>query len=419
MNPVVWIALCFALGACVGSFLNVVIYRVPRGMSVASPKRSFCPSCKQSIPAYRNLPIFTWLWQNGKCANCRVAIPFFYVAVELVTALLFAIVAWRHGGDAITAATVTRTLIECTVVALCVAITVIDFQFAIIPDPLTIPWLPLAVAAVAFDPELLRGRWLSVSSPGLHDLTLVMAGIGIGAFPALFLDFWRIDRSEGLVDGEPQSALPTADEEFSAFGELREFALPVFVPIGLAIAALFGADRALDFATLGTRGQATLTSLAGVGGGLAVLFVIRFVFSAIFRREAMGLGDAKFMALAGALLGIEGVGLTFLLASALGAMPAFGSLLRKLTGPTVTLLVAAALPTLLLRPLTEAVGPRGALIIGLVVPIAVMLWFFRRLRNSDVELRAIPFGPFLAVAGIGLLLAYEPVVDFLGSRISH
>lgn len=83
-----WIA--FVVGAVIGSFLNVVIYRVPLGMGVSDPKRSFCPHCKKDIPWYRNLPIITWLLQRAKCAECSAPIAFRYFFVELLTGALFA-----------------------------------------------------------------------------------------------------------------------------------------------------------------------------------------------------------------------------------------------------------------------------------------------------------------------------------------
>lgn len=81
--------LIIMIGAGIGSFLNVVIYRLPLGISVNNPRRSFCPSCKKQIPWYRNLPLFTWLFQRGKCAECGSPIAFRYFFVEALTAVLF------------------------------------------------------------------------------------------------------------------------------------------------------------------------------------------------------------------------------------------------------------------------------------------------------------------------------------------
>ncbi len=90
LNPVQLAIIGALFGSFFGSFYNVVIYRVPLSLSVNKPARSFCPSCKEQIPAWRNIPIFTWLIQGGKAACCHTKIAFRYVAVEFVVAALFA-----------------------------------------------------------------------------------------------------------------------------------------------------------------------------------------------------------------------------------------------------------------------------------------------------------------------------------------
>src|ERR1700724_332273 len=84
----------FVLGAVVGSFLNVCIYRLPLDLSINQPRRSFCPDCKQPIPWHQNLPLISWLVLRGRCANCGSKITFRYFGVELITALLFLAI-WR------------------------------------------------------------------------------------------------------------------------------------------------------------------------------------------------------------------------------------------------------------------------------------------------------------------------------------
>jgi leader peptidase (prepilin peptidase) / N-methyltransferase len=75
----------FILGAAVGSFLNVCIYRLPVDLSINRPRRSFCPACSKPIPWRQNLPLISWIVLKGRCASCGAKISFRYFAVELIT----------------------------------------------------------------------------------------------------------------------------------------------------------------------------------------------------------------------------------------------------------------------------------------------------------------------------------------------
>ena len=83
------------LGACIGSFLNVVIYRVPNEKSLFTPSR--CPNCDAKIKPYHNLPVVGWLMLGGKCASCKEPIAWRYPAIEALTAVVFALVYWQIG----------------------------------------------------------------------------------------------------------------------------------------------------------------------------------------------------------------------------------------------------------------------------------------------------------------------------------
>jgi len=120
-----WGIVAVVLGAFIGSFLNVVIYRVPRGMSVNKPARSFCPGCEKQIPWYRNLPVLTWILQRGRCAGCKATIPVRYLLVEMLTAILFGAVWWFYAGP--------EMFLGWVLVALLVAISFIDGEHYIIP----------------------------------------------------------------------------------------------------------------------------------------------------------------------------------------------------------------------------------------------------------------------------------------------
>ena len=88
----------FAVGAIIGSFLNVVIHRVPNEESIVFPN-SACPKCSKPIKFYDNIPIISWLILGGKCRNCRAPVSIRYPAVELLTALMFVLVYSRVGLD--------------------------------------------------------------------------------------------------------------------------------------------------------------------------------------------------------------------------------------------------------------------------------------------------------------------------------
>jgi len=156
----IFAAFAFALGAVVGSFLNVCIYRLPLDLSVNKPRRSYCPSCKKQLTWYQNVPLLSWLFLRGKCANCGARIAFRYFAVELLTALLFLWV-WKIFPWDIAIA-------YWVFVSLLVAATFIDFEHFIIPDEITIGGTVAGVVASAVVPQLMdtahRGRAVLTSA---------------------------------------------------------------------------------------------------------------------------------------------------------------------------------------------------------------------------------------------------------------
>ena len=153
--PAAWVALAGVVGLLVGSFLNVVIHRLPIMLerqwreqcaeldAPATPAipaerynlvvpRSACPACRAPIKSWQNIPVLSWLWLRGQCASCQAPISVRYPLVELLCALLNAAVAWRFGfgAQALAAMAVTWTLI---------ALTAIDLDHQLLPDALTLP----------------------------------------------------------------------------------------------------------------------------------------------------------------------------------------------------------------------------------------------------------------------------------------
>lgn len=127
----------FLFGAAVGSFLNVVIYRVPNEQSIVFPN-SACPNCKNAIKPYDNIPIFSWLILRGKCRNCKNPISPRYPAVELLTALLFVLVFWQIGFNAFLP-------VSLIFVASIVSLIFIDAENMILPNVITYPLLVFAL----------------------------------------------------------------------------------------------------------------------------------------------------------------------------------------------------------------------------------------------------------------------------------
>ena len=129
---------CGVLGLLIGSFLNVVIWRVPRGESIVKPP-SHCPRCGTRLAARDNVPVLSWLVLRGMCRTCREPISPRYPLVELATGVLFALLAVKFGWHAVLPAYL-------SLAAVGVALAMIDFDHHRLPDALTLPSYPVAIA---------------------------------------------------------------------------------------------------------------------------------------------------------------------------------------------------------------------------------------------------------------------------------
>jgi leader peptidase (prepilin peptidase)/N-methyltransferase len=136
----------FVFGLMAGSFLNVVIYRVPLGGSVVKP-RSFCPGCGRTIKWYENVPVLSWLALRGNCRGCGVKISPRYPAIELLGGLL-AVLAVHLQGDWVNAAFAYAFLMAL------LAITMIDWDHRIIPDQISLPFIAVGLVWSLFNPSL-------------------------------------------------------------------------------------------------------------------------------------------------------------------------------------------------------------------------------------------------------------------------
>lgn len=169
-------------GALVGSFLNVVIARLPEGESIVHP-RSHCPRCKASIPAWLNIPVLSWIMLRGRCRSCKLPISPRYPLVELLTALLFVAAGRRFGLSA-------PLLPSLMLIGALVAITFIDLDHFIIPDEISLPGILLALLLrpIVFDVPWYSG--------------LLGAAVGAGALWSIRALFFLLRGVEGLGLGD-------------------------------------------------------------------------------------------------------------------------------------------------------------------------------------------------------------------------
>lgn len=191
MPPIIYYVFAGLFGACVGSFLNVCIHRLPRGYSVVKP-RSHCPKCLKSIAWYDNIPIISYIILRGHCRYCGRLISPRYLIVELVTVAL-SVGLFAYYGD------LTRYLIYfCFLVAPLIAVTFIDLEHRLIPDVISLPGVAAGVMAR-----------LAFAGPDWR-ATIIDVVLGIlvgGGFLALVgLGYEWLKKREGLGGGDVKLA---------------------------------------------------------------------------------------------------------------------------------------------------------------------------------------------------------------------
>ena len=248
-SPVFFLGSVFVLGLMVGSFLNVVILRLPKMMerdwqaqcreylqqetdpepeplSLARPA-STCPGCGYKIRAYENIPVISWLLLRGKCAACKTPISIRYPVIELVTALLSVAVAWHFGfgWQALAALVLTWAL---------VALSVIDFDTQLLPDAITLPFLWLGLTLSLF--------------PVFADMRNALIGAIAG-----YLSLWIVYQVFKLVTGK----------EGMGFGDFKLLALLgawlgwQALPVVILLSSLVGAVVGVILITVPGRDRQT------------------------------------------------------------------------------------------------------------------------------------------------------------------
>ena len=421
MQHVPFVIFVFALGACIGSFLNVVVYRLPRvelpddcgpvrevwlTIKFLSDPPSHCPKCDRRLKWYDNLPIVGWLKLGGRCRFCRAPISPRYPIVEAVTALLFAgyyvayyVLQWRacsphplpNLGWELDTSWPIYGLYMATVAAL-LAVSLIDVELYMIPP--VVPWLLAAAAFVVHplvDRPFVPGS-VNLVGPLGPTLSALSAGGTLGYLLSLGL-WWRGVLPTSFPDGEPlldvdreaiaaenaaaaaadaAAGRPAAADEplpppmaFARIrAELRKEMLFLTPPLALAGVSVAVAMRwpAVEQFWAGVSARfwasALLGSLLGAMVGAVVPWLARILGTLAFRRVAMGLGDVHLMFGVGAVVGAGGATVAFFLA------------------------------------------PVAGLAVGLYLLLA---------RHR----RELPFGPYLALATAAVMLCYCPVAAYL------
>jgi len=389
-----FIVFLFILGACVGSFLNVVVWRLPRGESLVTPP-SHCPRCGHQLAWYDNVPVVGWLWLRGRCRYCKSPISARYPVVEAVTGLLFAFyyvmffllhigpchMVHSLAGDIVHTSSL-RSLpddwpfyaLYMLLISALLAASLIDAELFIIP--IEIPWLVtgLALAAHAVIDRPNHPGALNVGAPA----AALAAGAGLGLLVSMF-GWWRrwiptsfpqgeplleVDRAamaeeiaEARRSGRPLEEEPVLPPPYTPnqirveMGKEMLFLLPPLV-IGALWLLLCTQVEPLKRFWESTASYPWVSGLLGsVLGALVggfIVWITRILGTLGFGRVAMGLGDVHLMVGVGAVLGAGAATISFFLAPFFGILIAIYMLLtgtrRELPyGPYLSLATAFVL----------------------------------------------------------------------------
>ncbi len=371
------------LGALIGSFTNVLIYRIPRGESVAFPP-SHCPNCDHQLGALDLVPVLSWALLRGKCRYCGHPISARYPVVELITAIGYLAIAWRFPilDDGL------RTVGLWFFLTVLIAGSGIDLDTKTLPDALTLPPILIGLLVALLAPVRSTG---GSSSLGLPDFSAALHGALIGAgLLALIagLGAWVLRRFR-----EPNHPDFPIDYMHIHLGALVG---AWFGPVWAVVAALVAVGinliarrviRIPDFLTLGGvlvsialsgagYGPGIVGSVQGALSGAGAVALIAGAYWAIYwathKQEdteefedadpvAMGFGDVKLAAVIGAFLGWQGI----------------------------------------------VMGLAAAVVLGAVIGV------IQRIAGGD---RAIPFGPYLALGAlVAMFTGAEPLLAYLRS----
>jgi leader peptidase (prepilin peptidase)/N-methyltransferase len=378
----------FLIGACVGSFLNVVVWRLPRGESLVTPP-SHCPKCNHKLAWFDNVPIVGWIALRGRCRYCKAPISPRYPIIEAITAglflfyfLAFYVFQWRtccpsphvvgtwfdaagnehplaRGSWVLGESWPIYVLYVLTVAGL-LAASLIDAELFIIP--MSIPYVIAIVALIAH--AVTDRPWIPGSLNLLPDsaygaaAAALAGGAGIGLLISLLLQWQKVlpisfpdgepllDADRAAIEAEIREAkergetieyepLPPPMAKVAIFAEIRKEIAFLLPPLALGAAFLAAATfspRVHDWLAGLLRYDwlsGFLGSLWGAAIGAFVVWFTRIAGTYAFRRVAMGLGDVHLMFGVGAVIGAGGATIAFFLAPFFGILIAIYMLITR------------------------------------------------------------------------------------------
>ncbi|MHC4238957.1 MAG: prepilin peptidase [Planctomycetota bacterium] len=335
-----WFIFIFAFGSCVGSFLNVVIYRLPRDKSLVKPPSS-CPACGRHIQFYDNIPLISWLVLGRKCRHCKAAISPRYFVIELLTGVVFVglfILYFRsdvrssigqvgQGGWFV-------YLLHIILLGSLIAASAIDLELWVIP--ISICWFATAAGVIGscagaylIDVAKIKQYLLVPSTSDIILREITVASLAAGALVGLVISLLllatgsmkRSYESEEPQDSGEQSEGASAAQVNHRLEVCKEmvFLLPIVVCSFAAylIGRNSAAVQSLDFSQHPAIGG-FLGSMWGYFVGCGVIWATRIFGTLVFGKEAMGLGDVHLMGAAGAFIGAPFVIVAFFIAPFFG-----------------------------------------------------------------------------------------------------
>jgi leader peptidase (prepilin peptidase)/N-methyltransferase len=313
-------AVAFVLGAAIGSFLNVGIYRLPRDISIKEPRRSFCPACKTQIPWRQNIPLVSWLLLRGRCAKCGARIAFRYFGVELLTALLFLAV-WQIFPWQI-------AVCYWVFVSILLIATFVDLEHFIIPDQVTIGGTIAGIVTSSLVPELMS----TDSRVAALIRSVLAAALG-------YVILWIVLEGGKIAFGKKRVRLDAPTPfKWTRHGDDAEFVVGEEHSLWSDYFArekdrlLLHCDEArIDNRVFGNELLEFHYNHVRVGADEFILDTVDQISGVAHEleipREAMGRGDLKFLAAIGAFLGWRGVLFSIFAGSVFGSMVGLATLL--------------------------------------------------------------------------------------------